>query len=349
MSEPLIIWVPEDLEEPWAYYQSTEQQGWASTDDERKALSALDSGKCTIVCPGTWMRIFPHSLPEMKSAERLSAAGFFIEEKLAAALSEQHIVLGEGEDQRIGVISQEQMETLLAKFDELQLAPSGLMAEYEAFKPSDGTITTWHRAIQPGPMGYSLDADDEGDNPLSLIPQMDFAGALNYSQGGYQRRQHNVPFMQSLTRLAALLAISGLAWLGWQASETRAMNQQAAELKTQAAQLYSEATGKPAPENAALAVTRAIRTSGKAKADFLTLSAHFFEGVARVDGVIVETVRFNERKNQLNIKLVYPSFDSAASLEQVFSASPGKFESGAVREQNERLIGEGVFNLGGGS
>ncbi len=349
MSEPLIIWVPEELEQPWAYYQTSEQQGWASNDDERKALSALDSGQCIVVCPGTWMRIFPHSLPEMKSSERLSAAGFFIEEKLAASLSEQHIVLGEGEDQRIGVMSQSQIETVLAKFDELNLAPSRLTAEYEAFKPSDGMMTTWHRAIQPGTMGYSLDAETEGDNPLSLMPQMGFEGALNYAQGGYQRRQKSMPLMQSLTRLAALLAISGVAWLGWQASETRAMNQQTAELKTQAAQLYSDATGKSAPDSPALAVARDLRKTGNVKADFLTLSAHFFDGVSRVDGVIVETVRFNERKNQLNIKLIYPGFDSAASLEQIFSTSSGQFESGAVREQNEQLIGEGVFKLGGGS
>ena len=349
MSEPLVIWLPENLEDPWAYYQSADQQGWASDASERKELAAIDNGQAVFVCPGTWMRVFAHSLPDMKSSERLSAAGFFIEEKLAGSLNEQHIVLGAGDDQRIGVMGQTQIENLLAEFDQLGLTPSKLVAEYEVFSAGDDVMTVWHRSIQPGPMGYSLDAEEEGDNPLSFVPQMKLDGALNYAQGRFQRRQKTMPVMQSLTRLAALLAVSGLVWLGWQASQTRAMNQQTAELKTQAATLYTDATGKAAPNNPALAVTREVRSGGNPAVDFLSLSAHFFDGIKQVDGILIETIRYNDNKNQLNVKLIYPSFDSASQLEQIFSSGSGQFVSGAVREQNDTLIGEGVFTLGGGA
>jgi len=146
MSEPLIIWLPEDLDEAWAYYKSADSQGWAANDEERKQLSKLDANGCHVVCPGTWFRVFPHALPEMKASERISAA----------------------------VISKPLMSDLMDRMDELGIVPSSLLAEYEAFSSDAGSLTSWSRSIHPGPMGYSMDAASEGENPLSLAPQMQF-------------------------------------------------------------------------------------------------------------------------------------------------------------------------------
>jgi len=346
MSEPLIIWLPEDLDEAWAYYKSADSQGWAANDEERKQLSKLDASGCHVVCPGTWFRVFPHALPEMKASERISAAGFAIEEKLAAPLDEQHIVLGQGDDQRVGVISKPLMSNLMDRMDELGIVPSSLLAEYEAFSSDAGSLTSWSRSIHPGPMGYSMDAASEGENPLSLAPQMQFEGALNYAQGGFIRRKSSGFGARHMAALAATLALAFFTWIGWQWADGRAMNAQAADLRAETSRLYTEATGRPAPPNLRRTIERQIKSGGGPKSDFTTLSAVFFDGVKGIDKVYVESMRYNETRGALIVKMVYPSFETAGQLEQAFAAGPAQFQPGAVREQRGKLIGEGQLTMG---
>lgn len=348
MSEPLIIWLPEDLDEAWAYYKSSDVQGWAATEDERKDLSRLDSGGCYVVCPGTWFRVFPHSLPEMKASERIAAAGFAVEEKLAAPLDEQHIVLGVGDDQRVGVVGQDLISSLMSRMDSFGIAPTKLVAEYEAFANDNDPMTCWSRTIQPGPMGYSLDAQMEGENPLALVPQMKFEGALNYAQGGYARRRSSGFGARHFAALAAAISLSCVAWLGWQWADARAMNAQAAQMRAESGQLYKQATGREAPPNLRRAVERQIKSGGGTKSDFVTLSAMFFEGMKKVDKVYVESMRYNEARGALIVKMIYPSFETANQIEKAFSGSSVQFQPGAVRDQKGQLVGEGEFTIGAG-
>lgn len=348
MSEPLIIWLPEDMDEAWAYYKSSGVQGWAADDDERRQLSKLDNNGCYVVCPGTGFRVFPHSLPEMKASERVAAAGFAIEEKLAAPLDEQHVVLGSGDDQRVGVVSRGAITALMQRLDGFGIVPSKLVAEYEAFSSDTDTLTCWSRTIHPGPMGYSLDVDVEGENPLSLVPRMQFETALNYAQGGYARRRSSSFGRRNFAALAATVALSFMAWLGWQWADARAMNSQAAKIRAESGQLYTQATGKNAPPNLRRTVERQIKNGGGPKSDFVTLSALFFEGMKKVDKVYVESMRYNEARGALIVKMVYPSFETANQIETAFSGSAVNFLPGAVRDQKGQLVGEGEFRMGAG-
>lgn len=346
MSEPLVIWLPEDLDDAWAYYKSAEVQGWAADENERNELAKVGNGGCYVICPGTWFRVFPHSLPEMKSSERLSAAGFAIEEKLAAPLDEQHIVLGDGDDQRVGVVDKKLMSTVMERLDSHGITPASLIAEFEAFARDMDAQTSWNRTIHPGPMGYSLDAVLEGDNPLSLIPLMRFEGALNYAQGGFSRRSRRSFGTQQWTALAATLALAFFTWLGWQWADARAMNAQASEMRAEAAKLYTEATGKKAPPNFRRTVERRIKSGGETTSDFVTLTALFFNGVKTVDQVYVDSMRYNEARGALIVKMVYPGFDSANELEVAFKNTPVNFKPGAVRDQKGQLVGEAELTMG---
>jgi len=348
MSEPLIIWLPEDLDEAWAYYRSVEVQGWAADEDERKALARLDKGECYVVCPGTWFRVFPHSLPEMKLSERLSAAGFAIEEKLAAPLDEQHIVLGQDDDQRIGVVNSELIKNLMTRLDAFGIVPTRLVAEYEAFTSDTGALTSWHRTIHSGPMGYSLDAAEEGDNPLSLVPQMQFDNVLNYASGDFTRRRRGSFGTRHLAALAAALLVSFFGWLGWQWADARAVNAQAADMRAETARIYTEATGRKAPPNIRRVIERQVKSGGETSADFVTLNALFFDGLKRVEKVYVESLRYNESRGALIVKMVYPSFETASQLEKVYAGGPAVFKPGSVRDQKGQLIGEVEFSMGAG-
>ncbi len=348
MSDKLVIWLPEDLDEAWAYYKSGGEQGWAADAEDRKNLARLDSHGSIVVCPGTWFRTFPHSLPEMKPAERLNAAGYAIEEKLAAPLDEQHIILGKGDDQRVGVVSRELMVDVMERLDDFDIVPSSLISEYEAFGMDTDTLAVWGRTIHPGPMGYALDAATEGDNPLSLIPQMQFDDALNYAQGNFTRRKTTAISAKQLMAFAAMILLAFMGWLGWQWADAQAKKAQATELRAEASRLYTDATGRPAGANMIRVVERAINSGGQQKSDFVTLTALFFEGLKKVDNVTVESLRFNEARGALTVKMVYPSFETAQKLEQLFAGGPGRFRPGSVRDQKGQLIGEGEFSMGDG-
>lgn len=346
MSEQLVIWLPEDLDDAWAFYKSGDEQGWAADEEERKNLARLASGGSVVVCPGTWFRTFPHSLPEMKVTERVSAAGYAIEERLAAPLDEQHIVLGKGDDQRVGVVNRDLMSGVMARLDDCNIVPSSLIAEYEAFSMETDTLAVWGRTIHPGPMGYAMDGMTEGENPLSLIPQMQFSEALDYAQGSFTRRSSRAVGTKEIMGLVASVLLALVGWLGWQWSDARATQQQATDIRAEASRLFTEATGRPAGANMIRVVERAVNGGGQQKSDFVTLSALFIDGLKQVDNVTVESLRYNETRGALTVKMIYPSFDTAQRLEQLFASGPAKFRAGSVRDQKGQLIGEGEFSMG---
>jgi len=147
--------------------------------------------------------------------------------------------------------------------------------------------------------------------------------------------------------MAAVCVLTFTGWLGWQWSEARALQQQAADVRAEAGRLYTEATGRKAPPNLTRTVERQIKSGGETQADFVSLSALFFDGLKTIDNLSIETLRYNEARGSLTVKMIYPSFETAAQLEQVFAGGAGVFKSGSVRDQKGQLIGEGEFSFGG--
>jgi len=58
---------------------------------------------------------------------------------------------------------------------------------------------------------------------------------------------------------------------------------------------------------------------------------------------------FDEKKPQLNLRLIYPRFESTGELEDAAQATGNVFRPGGVREQNGILIGDATFEMGGPS
>ncbi|MGJ8564418.1 MAG: type II secretion system protein GspL [Alphaproteobacteria bacterium] len=351
MTDSLNIWLPLDFNEPW-HWRAGQDQGYAVTAADKAGLAGLGEGDVTVILPGQMVRIFDHTLPKMREQERLSAAGFAIEDQVATPLSEQHIV-APADDTRIAVIKSDAMARIQSALSGAGLAAKAMFADFDVVQSEQETIILPDRIITPGKAGYTMDtawqpgAKTDGDI-VAVMRGLRFDGALNLATGRYARRNKGAIATPQLLRIAAIFAVAGFVWLGWEAVQSRAKIQQADFIRAQISKLYTDYTGQAAPANPALSVTRTLKSGGSVKADILPLSAILFRAVETVPDVSIDTLQFDPGHNRLSLRLIYPRFESATELEQAVRAAGGTFQSGGVREQSGRLIGDAVLTLGGG-
>ena len=210
------------------------------------------------------------------------------------------------------------------------------------------------RTVQPGPTGYTLDRDwTDGALPAATSPDdalqiADGDKAINLMSGAFAPKRAMPLSLAALSKIAALVLITGLSWAGWQMAQTHAMNQQTDATRGQIAALYTEYTGDPAPANPALTVTRAVQSGGaNASGDFIGLSSILFNALPNIDGITVETLQYDAAKHELSVRFIYPQFESATALEKAVNDAGGVFRAGGVREQGGRLIGDAAISAGG--
>ncbi len=355
MSAPLIIYLPDEISAPWLWHMSELQHGSASSADERAGLAALGAKSIWVIMPGQWARIHSLELPKMRSQDRLSAAGFALEDALGTGLKGQHIALSAD---RAGVMSTVKIKAMLTALSAAGITPDAAYADYDIIGADDKALLLQGRVIVGGPDGYAVDRSlyeaMQTGLPLSsadinaLSSGLAPGASLNFLQGEFTVSKFEMPALGQFLRAAALTLGLGMAWLVWQGIEARSARLQAEDLRGQTRALYESATGKTAPSNPALAVTRALRLSGGGQsAGFLSLSAILFEAVAQMEDVAVESVQYNANKDQLSVRLSYPDFESATQFERAVAAAGGALDTGGVREQGGKMVGDVTLTLGG--
>ena len=321
----------------------------------RSAPPANDSGEVIAVMAGQSVRFYPHELPPTAKRDRLRAAGFSIEDKIAQPLEAMHIALDEA---RIGVMSKTDMQGALDQLSAAGLTPSRAYADFDVLPEDLGKVEVLGRVISCGPLGHSIDADwvnekSEAGRVLSdeaflkaIAARLETGGALNMLQNEFVSKKgfgFDVKQFAGLGGLAAGLAIAALVLQGVQA---RALKLQAADLKTQTAQLYSDATGQAAPDDPARSARQAMKSGGKNNFEFLELSQILFQGVDEVEGLSVDQLRYQDTRQELQLRLIYPSFESASDFEASIRAVGGELTTGGVREQSGEFVGEATLRGG---
>jgi len=307
-----------------------------------------------LVLPGQMVRIHTHDLPKMREREKQAAARFAVEDRTGAALEDQHIVIGSGTDNRLAVIDAAALRAALSSLEAQSLQIGDIYADFDWIAPQEGPLVFEDRIVFTGPEGYTIDPSWADDDLADVTPSAWDAltlntAALSLRQGAFSRRSGLKLPIASLSKIAALLVLSGLSWLSLQWAQSNAMRAQADDLKSQTAALYMQATGKAAPANPALAVTRAVKTGPVAGSDFIPLIASLNAALSQTNNIAVQTMSFENNKSQLKLRLIYPSFESAGQLETAARQNGGVFRAGGVREQNGILIGDATFEMGGKS
>lgn len=311
-----------------------------------------DSGlTCDLILPGQNVRIYAHELPKMREREKQAAARFAVEDRTAAALDEQHIVIGQNGDTRLAVIDSAVFSDAISRVESFGLIVCEVYADFDWIAGVSHPIVLSDRIIFSGPEGYTIDPE-WADGEISKEATKDWTDitpsdtALSLRQGKFARQSRLSLPVASLSKIAALLVLTGISWLALQGAQARATSQQAENLNSQTAALYTQSTGQPAPANPARAVTRALKSDNTGKANFLPLISALNSLLAKSDNISVQSLSFDASKSQLNLRLIYPSFESAGELETAASQLGHEFSPGGVREQNGELIGDAVFELG---
>ena len=331
---------------------------WGVVDGDRVMSHGRDappanenSKEIVAVLPGQSLRIYPHELPDTSKRDRLRAAGFSIEDKIAVPLDRVHIALSED---RIVVIDKDALSENLAQLKEAGISPTKAIADFEAMEEIEGAVNLLGRVVTTGRLGHAMDAAwaDEGkaypdETILSAIgAKLEKNNTINVLQNGFSAKSGFNFGWRKFAPLGALAACLGIAALFLHGAQARALKLQAADLKTQTAQIYSEATGQAAPANPALAATRAMKSGGKDNLAFLRLSQILFNCVDQIEGLSIEQLRFQDDQNQLQLRLIYPSFESAGQLEGAIHAAGGQLTTGGVREQSGQFVGEATLRGG---
>jgi len=305
------------------------------------------------VLPGQSVRIYPHDLPATSRRDRLRAAGFSLEDKIAVPLDSVHLALN---DERIAIIDKSDMQACLDRLSEAGFAATRIVADFDVLAGSDDLINVLDRVVTTGQLGHAVDtawADekearsvDDKDLIRAIAEGLENDTTLNLMQNGFAAKSGFDINWRQFAGLGAIAATALFAALILQGVEARAMRMQAEDLKIQMADIYTQATGQAAPSNPALAATRALKSGGKDNLAFLRLSSILFQGVEQIEGLSVDQLRYQETREELQLRLIYPSFESAAELEAAIRAAGGRLTTGGVREQSGQFVGDALLQGG---
>jgi len=319
----------------------------------RSTPPANDAAKeIVVVLSGQNVRVYPHELPPTSKRDRLRAAGFSLEDKIAVPLDDIHIAMS---DDRIAVMDRAQLTSQLGDLREAGFSPSKAVADFEALSDITGDIEVLGRIVTTGALGHAMDASwsenkaekvSDADIIAAIAAKLEQGEMLNLLQNGFSPKSGFNIDARKFAGFGAMAACLGITALVLQSVEARALRMQAAELKTQTAQIYTEATGQAAPANPALAATRALKSGGKDNLTFLRLSQTLFNGVDTIEGLSVEQLRFQEAREELQLRIIYPSFESASEFEAAIRSAGGQLTTGGVREQSGQFVGEATLRGG---
>lgn len=311
----------------------------------------------TLVIPGQNVQTFTHELPKMSRKERAQAILFSIEDKLSTSLDNFHIALKEDETPLVSVIDKSLMMEIRDWASSHGLILRHMITDYDALSLSSASpIRLPDRVVFPGHQGHTLDPDwYEGEAEafetaelFSLIND-NLPNTTNLMQGDFTAKSNLSGKGKIWTQLSGLAAGLGLAILLFQGINARAIHAQADDIQVQTKALYTQVTGQNAPSNPARAIIQSQKNGQITPTQFLILNDIAFEALSPFEDVTIERMTFQNTRNELQMRLIYPSFERADQVKRAMNKAGGNFIPGGVREQSGRFVGEAVLKVRGGT
>jgi len=358
----LIIIIGDNPNTAWEWrLTATGEAGRAQTDAEKTALSTKSFRRLLVVIPGQKVVTKLHTLGNLSDKQKRQAAGFSVEDELAANLDDSHIALDD--DTRMAIVANRFMENITTEMSVHGLSPDIICADYDSFANTD-SFTYAGRIIQRAGngLGFAIEMDlaeavlDAGQ---ALPPQIDserflqkIATALaaghtpiNLRQGQFSKS--NLNGIASFKRSALLAAAIALAFIGTTVFQGMNTGRKTADLRAQMKTIYTDIyPGADIPDNPALAILRAQADlkSGN-KQVFVKLSALLAQSIKDVKGVEISSLRYDAAKGQLSLSIQYSSFDDVEKLKSAVTTSGGIFAESGTRQNGEGLSGDAVLRL----
>jgi type II secretion system protein L len=360
----LIILTSTDPASPWNWgLPGTGKWGRAETSEEKSALADLSYSRLVAVVPGMNIVTKLHALEGLKEKQKFQAAGFSIEDELAASLDDTHIAFDPNAS-RLAVCSNSVMTGINASFRDHGLNPDLICADYDSFGDEASFEYEGRIISRSGSgLGFAIESSlasavlnkDQGipatitaQSLLEKIAKSLMAGhmPINLKQGHYARKSSlGSSKFKRLSMLAAGVVVAFLALnIGqglYTGNKTKAVEKEIDQIY---AQIFPD---NPISSNPAQDVYRATRALGGARTtDFVSLSALMAKSVQDVEGVEISSLRYDAAKGQLNLSILYGSFEDTEKLKAAVERNGGIFTEGGTRQSGKGLSGDAVLSGG---
>lgn len=379
MSESLVIFAGNSPQAPvdWRLVRSggaIAAGGTALLAD----MSDIETDHCVLVLPGDLVSAREIDLAARSERQLLAAAPFAIEEQIATELDTVHVAVSPasreaGSGQRIAyVVDAGLLSAWNAALGEAGFRPAVVLADYLALPAPAGRLVVaglddrillrqddWGAGVDRALGAGFLDAVIEmrvaasggevaGDDmaPDERLDQLASSAAQarwGLLQGRFATRNNTGPALgwkrlRLPATLAALAAISLVALNLADGFRLRA-----------GAQAFSERTESvfraAVPEAGRVVNPRAqlralVRDTGGGAPEFLILSAYVAEAAQAVPAIEVSSLRFDGQNGQLDISILFRSYDELGRFRDVIEQAGGRVEEGGSRQQGELRAGE---------
>ena len=359
MRDYLIILLPVNEDSSFQWARITDDaiiETGTSTLSEMRNLSQSNL-PITLILPGQNIQTFEHTLPKMSRREQAKAVLFSIEDSLSTPLDTLHVALHDGDAKTVSVIGSAFMDNIQDWAKDNDLNITEVYADYQSLIGLDGNpIALSDRIISPALLGHTLDLDwykgvtqTVDQHTLFETIKNNRANATNLMQGAFAPRSNFSAVKTPLIQFGGLVAALAMASLFLNTMQARSLSAQADDVKRQTAALYTAQTGQAAPSNPARTVTLAARNSANVPTQFLSLNAIAFKALSSFEDVTIDRLSYQNSRNEIQLRLVYPSFERAEAVQKAMEEAGGVFTPGGVREQNGRFVGEAVLKIQGGA
>ena len=358
----LFVLISDMPDAPWHWIFGTES-GSVTSETELQTLAGQDRiNNIIVILPGTGVTTHMHALENIPEKQKRQAVGFSIEDALATPVENTHIAF-DPESDRISIIDKHWLDELLDRFSEAGLAPDIVCADYEAVV-DPGRLHCASRVIvrDENGLGFSHDVhlDDEMTDGNHSVPKkisgidllMKIRAArlsghtpLNLLQGAYQKR--TAVTANRWARVGALVAGLVLAFLVVNIGQGLLYRHKADTAKTEMYKIYAQVfPGQDVPDNPLAPVLRAqMERSGDTGNEFIELSSVLIKSVNAVEGVEISNLRYDSRRGEFNLSLMFNSFEDSERLKTVIAQNGGHLTEGDTRQNARGLTGDAVLKL----
>lgn len=360
----LILMISTDPLSAWDWgLLGTGKWGRAETSEEKSALADLNFSRLLAIIAGTEIIIKLHTLESLKEKQKIQAAGFSIEDELAASLDDTHIAF-DGNASRLAICSKALMIAIDNALRDHCLSADMMCADYDSFQ-GEARLEYQGRIISRAGsgLGFSVETGlasavlDKGQKipstitaqgllekiakslmaghvPINLL-QGQFANKTSWGHGKFRR----------LAMLAAGLVV---AFLVLNIGQGLYYGNKTKSVEKEINQIYAEVfPDKPISTNPAQDMYRATRAlGGVSTTDFVSLSALLAKSIQDVEGVEISSLRYDKAKGQLNLSILYGSFEDTEKLKAAVQRYGGIFTEGGTRQSGGGLSGDAILRGG---
>lgn len=198
----------------------------------------------------------------------------------------------------------------------------------------------WKLVEEPETLGFS-DYAEGVDDPYDAMAQQAVKEEFSLLQGEYasnsNKNTSDLKHWKMPTGLAAaaLIAIAAYNFVeGFTfRSEAQALN---STIKTEIRRVFPEVKRVVNPR----AQLKALVSNGGETSHFLRLSSLLSAGVNEVDGISLDTLRYDERRKEMQASIEYENYEQLNNLKTVIESMGGVFRDGGSRQVGNRRAGE---------